>query len=361
MKIQRLTFLALTLALLVGCGTSTGSESQSSVAERDAGDDFVFLTSMGVDTKKIPVMSGRVEQTDGDDLVALTDSQVKKLLNDVYHFDMMDSEEGLEGGFYIAGARSLPGGHTLVLFHIEYGDGSAREMAVYDTDGEMTDFLDTGAWQGFRPDESNNDYTHGKMEAELVFCVFDEDQPSFTLKRDLEQKDFTLSDDNEWQFGDSHWVLLKDYRYDVGDNGRLVLVDTKVEKKGTIDEQVLLLDDIGDLNYMPASDSKRMAKLAAMLQQPEIRREWSSPESMAHYRLQGVMQAAFEQNGQAVLAWIANNRSNTQVIDLLKSVFSSGWVKKDRMIQELGRMPVGSARKWLEEVTAQWGPEDAVG
>ena len=350
----------LAAVLLASCGSSSHTERQANGQTSKSKAHCPKLEQLGIDVSKIPTLDGKVEYRNSDNMVSLNPAQVRSLLNDVYHLDLSKDENDMEGGFYIAGLRPLAGDHTLVLFHIEYGDGAGRELAIYDQNGKMTDFLDTGAWDTFHPDE-NSDYIQGKAYHELMCCEFNDDRHGFTLKRDYALCDYCITDDGTTTFGTIHWALLKNYRYTINGDGHFVHDGTDIEKKGPVDPRILLLDEISDLNYIPASDPARLEKMATLLQRDEVQQELAHPEGLAAYVLLGVMQSAFEQNAPMVLGWMAANRHQTAVIELLRKVFASGWLRKERMIQELEKLPDGEARTWLDQLTAQWGPDGAVG
>ncbi|MBQ7691882.1 MAG: hypothetical protein IJT30_11930 [Muribaculaceae bacterium] len=356
---KQITILLFVAMLLAGCGTATCSASQAGEGSTNS---YTFLTQLGVDVHKIPTLGSKVEFAYGDELVALTNDQTRALLNDIYHFDTPNNDDGdMEGMFYIAGAHPVAGDRMLLLFHIEYGDGSGREMAIYDHNGRLTDFLDTGSWNSCQPNESNDDFTRGTAYHELASCEFNAQKPEFTLRRDFALSDFFITDDGTIAFDNIHWELLKDYSYTITDDGKFRQQNVHIEQKGPVNALALMLDAISDLNYLPASDPSRLDQLAALMQRADVRSDLANPDGMATYRLQGVMQGTFEQNGTAVLHWLAGHRSSTQVIELLKSVFASGWIPKYRMTQELQKLPAGEERTWLERLTAQWGPDGAVG
>ena len=143
--LKHLTILSLLAALLAGCGSSTGSGDKPATSEQASAikADLTFLSKMGVEVANIHTLSGKEECNDNSTNIPLTDEQVRALFQPVYHFDLLPPDEGIEGGYSIVGAQALPNQHTLLLFHIEYGDGATHPMAIYDHNGTMTDYVPT--------------------------------------------------------------------------------------------------------------------------------------------------------------------------------------------------------------------------
>ena len=49
------------------------------------------------------------------------------------------------------------------------------------------------------------------------------------------------------------------------------------------------------------------------------------------------------------------------LLTVFERLFSNSWVRKEELIDEMQRMTDPSARSYMERITAQWGPADAVG
>ena len=137
---------AVALLVSVSCNAnkSTAPESSGASKVEAVKSDFSFLKKLGIDPADSLLIADEIDAERGQmALLALDDNQRRALLKGIADDDEIDF-----GVFSIAGIRALPGGFTLVAYHIELGDGSGGMVAVYDRDGKVTDMALTGAWNG---------------------------------------------------------------------------------------------------------------------------------------------------------------------------------------------------------------------
>ena len=82
-------------------------------------------------------LDGKVTFDDDNEVITdFTKAQEDALLKVVAEPFRMDDGE-IEGGFAIIGIRALPNGHTLILYSVEFGDGSIKIIAIYDRNGNL--------------------------------------------------------------------------------------------------------------------------------------------------------------------------------------------------------------------------------
>ena len=356
---KHLSIFTLLAIMLAACGTSTASENSSSAAARNG--DFAFLKKLGFNLNEIPRFDSEVViDYEKNPFVAMTNAQQEALLDVVG--EPFRAGEDIEGVFSIIGIRALPNDHTLILYNVEFGDGASKVFAIYDRDGKTIDYIDSGYWGEMHPIETNENYTEGVSYGDDTKCIFD--SPStMVLKRKFNKVQWA-NKNGDINIIKEFWCIDKNYNYTITDKGILKLNNIEVKKQGPVEEHQALMEEISDLTYLSyRSDEPIFDRLNALAMRPEIKRYLANSDDDISYRLQGVVQGLYSSKPQQLLQWMSQHRdlSKNAVTGLLEQCFSSGWIAKETLIELIEQMPNGDAKQYIEELTAQWGPADAVG
>ena len=333
--------------------------------------DFAFLKKLGIDPTDSLLMDERLETApDKIVMLGLEENQRKALLKGVFEGLEANAENELDyGAFYIIGVRALPGDYTLVTYHIEFGDGSSGMVGVYDKNGKLTDCVQVGPWQFRMPEMMNEDCTEGEMRDECNVLTF-VSQNKFVVNRTLSRYEFKTTTSDRDEFGVTDFKktkdlssIVKEYAYTIDKNGRIKTDKPKMkEQKGNTPES-LLIDEIEDLTMRPKYDENVYDLLNELAMRPLVQQTAGGVDDEFGYRLQGSVARLFELNPQDLLKWIAKHRDlkKNQVVTLFESLFSDGVINKYTLYQQIQKMPAGADKDYLEKLTGQWGPADAVG
>lgn len=363
------TMVAMAMMLSVSCqaNKTTAPEGSGAAKVETIKSDFTFLKKLGIDPTDSLLMGTRLETAD-DKIVmlGLEANQREALLSNVFEGEEAEYDFG---GFYIVGVRALPNDYTLVVYHIEFGDGSDGLVGIYDRNGKMTDCFQTGPWDFKMPDTMNEDYTAGVMNEEhnVLEMV---SKYSFKVTSTNSKYDFVAGSADRDEFGMSNFKKVKDlmsitkeYNFSVDKNGRIKMETPKVLDKKGVTAKDMLLDDINGLFKAPKYDATILDQVNVLAAKPEVQASMGSEDDEFGYRLQAVVNRVFAMNPQGLLKWLASHRDLTknQVVTIFESLFSEGAIEKYRLYQQIQNMPAGADKDYLEKLTGQWGPANAVG
>ena len=361
------TMMAAAMLLSISCkANKQASPDASGVAKVETvKSDFNFLKKLGIDPTDSLLMEERLETApDKMVMLGLEENQRKALLGDVF-----EGEEADYGGFYIVGVRALPNDYTLVVYHIEFGDGSDGLVGIYDRNGKLSDCCQTGPWDFKMPETMNDDYTAGVMREEHnVLDMLSKN--SFKVTNSVSTYDFVAGSADRDELGMNNFKKVKDlmsiakeFNYSIDKNGRIKMEAPKMLDKKGVTANDLLLDEIDGLFKAPKYDASILDKVNAIAAKPEVKASMGSEDDEFGYRLQSIVNRVFAMNPQGLLKWIASHRDLTknQVVTIFESLFSEGAVDKYRLYQQIQKMPAGADKDYLEKLTGQWGPADAVG
>ena len=355
MAMKHLAPLALMLVMMAACGSATAGDSTSSASNKT----FAFLRELGLNVDQITQFNN-----DGpisfDSIVELNKEQEEVLLKKVGNpFRMEDGE--IEGSFSLLGIRALPAGYTLILYSVEFGDGSSRIFAIYDSEGNTTDYLDTGYWTDQHGIEASDDYTTGESYGDNTQCVFDS-PTTMKLERKFNRYSWKSNKENyEQEMVKEFWRIEKEYLYRITDKGTFELADIKTRQSGPVEPEMALLEEISDMSYYTGISA--LDHLNELALRPDVKQAAAAPEGQASYRLQGIVEEWYRTKPEQLLEWMSQHRdlSKNAVTGILEQCFSTGWISKESLIKIIDNMPDGETKKYIEDLTAQWGPADAVG
>ena len=366
------TMLAMAMLLSVSCqaNKTTAPEGSGAAKVETIKSDFTFLKKLGIDPTDSLLIDTRLE-TSNDKIVmlGLEENQRKALLNGVFE-GLEDADNEFDyGAFNIIGVRALPGDYTFVAYHIEFGDGSSGMVCVYDKNGKLTDCVQLGPWDFRMPEVMNEDCTEGEMRDECNALAF-VSQNKFVVNRTLSRYEFKTTTSDRDEFGVTDFKktkdlssIVKEYAYTIDKNGRIKMDKPKMkEQKGNTPES-LLIDEIEDLTMSPKYEENVYDLLNELAMRPLVQQTAGGVDDEFSYRLQGTVARLFELNPQDLLKWIAKHRDlkKNQVVTLFESLFSDGVINKYTLYQQIQKMPAGADKDYLEKLTGQWGPSDAVG
>ena len=366
MKMKNLILVsAIALMPLVACnanGTNSNAAEQSTpAAAATQKPDLGFLKKLGVDVSRVQTMGDKYDSDQEWEPTALTDEQVLTLLPMVA--SMNDVE--VEGGYYVEAARAMPGGHTMLLFAVEYGDSGTELMSIYDKDGNLTDLMQLGNIREFMTIECNDEMTQGK--AQVTNTVLEFTSPNeFTIDKTIKVADWKRKPGEEAlpsDFTRVHWLVQTLNSYDIDDQGRITLVEEKeVKRQGEMDPDYQRWNAIGNLGHLPASDPNRIERLSEMAEGLYKQLERGEYDEDPSYHIQMVLAEYFDSNPQTLLQWIYNNRGKkTLLVEHFEQIFANGWRNKYTLVKAIEQMRDPDAQRYLNDLTAQWGPSDAVG
>lgn len=366
MKMKNLLLLAaLALMPLVACnasGTSSNAGDQAAPAAAPAKPDLGFVKKLGVDASKLGTVGDNFDFSAIQEYVPLEDEQVFKLLPMVQNLN----EGEVEGGYYLEGARALPGGYTMLLYGVEYGDSGTDLMGIYDKNGNLTDFMQLGNCDEFMTIECNDEMTQGKAQVVKTFMKFSSPN-EFSIDKTIKVADWKRPPSEEESlpsnFTKVHWLVQTLNNYDIDGQGRITLVDEKeVKRQGDIDPDFKRWNAIGNLGHLPASDPNRIECLSKMANDLYEQLGRGGYDEDPSYHIQQVVAEYFDSNPQTLLQWIYNNRNKKNlIVEHFEQIFANGWRNKYTLVKAIEQMRNKDAQKYLEELTAQWGPRDAVG
>ena len=356
---KQLATITLMLTLLAACGSATVGSSSSTGENSDNDKQFAFLRELGLDVDHITQFdqNGAISF---DSIVELNKKQEDVLLKTVGDPYRMDDGE-IEGGFSLLGIRALPAGHTLILYSVEFGDGSSKVFAIYDSEGNTTDYLDSGYWKDEHPIETNDDYTTGESYGDETQCVFDSPS-SLKLERTFNRYSWKRDKETyEHEMVNEFWKIEKEYSYQITDKGTFVFSGIKSKSTGPVEKEMAMLDEISDLDYY--TDDSVFDRLNNLALRNDVKQAANNPEGQASYRLQGIVEHLYQTKPQQLLQWMSLHRdlSKNAVTGILEQCFSTGWISKEALIEILKKMPDGEVKNYIENLTAQWGHADAVG
>lgn len=355
----------MSVIMLTACNanaTSEKSAEQAAPAAALAKADLGFVKKMGVDVSKLGTVSDNCDFNAIQEYVPLEDAQVFKLLPMVQNLN----EGEVEGGYYLEGMRALPGGYTMLLYGVEYGDSGTNLMGIYDKDGNLTDFMQLGNCNEFMTIECNDEMTQGK--AQVVNTIMKFSSPNeFSIDKTIKVADWKRPNGDDEalpsNFTKVYWLVQTLNKYDIDGQGRIKLVEEKeVKRQGNMDPDYQRWNAIGKLGHLPASDPNRIDRLNKMandLCEQLGRGEYDEDPS---YHIQQVVAEYFDSNPQTLLQWIYNNRNKKNlIVEHFEQIFANGWRNKYTLVKAIEQMGNKDAQKYLENLTAQWGPSDAVG
>lgn len=362
---KRLSFALLAYFALIGYQISAA----------DTGHRYDFLSKLGIEvTPKLLVGDHFAGVDDDCKWIPLGEEARRALLRDAvstdYEYDDGELHEiiGLEIGIAVVGVRPLPHDLTLVLFAFEHGDGGTSAIGIYDHTGKRLSYLDNGPSGGTYTYDIDEAHTHIRVGYTTVLDF--EGDSKFSLTFTLSKsRTFTSPDGtiNEWGVANyvetataTDWTMTKTYRYAISDNGVITLKRIPKPKcEGDVDEFYITRDELNELHFYPAGDTRQLQRLDKMarLIPPATDREYDD----IYYQVRYITRDIYMSNPTAFYNYILSHRTSHKLIDMLFELAGDAVISKEKILDDISRLPNAADREYLINMTSQWGRKDAVG
>lgn len=364
MKIRHLFLLAALMMMpLVACnanGVSTdAAEKSTPAAAAPQKPDLSFLKAMGLDVSNLPIINDVWESS--IDCIDLNKDQVLKLLP-MAQFLNGGEVQIYDGRYSIYAAKALPDGYTLLLYGWQTGDDASLEMmAIYDKDGNITDFMQLGNMGEISDNEQNDDYTQGRAQFTDVDMKFT--APAvFTLDKTVKEADwkFDRNDDNaSREVTKVHWLVQTLETYSIDNKGHMTLDERKeVWHQGTIDKKYKSWVAIHDLSRLPISDATRIDQLndlAGKMKQSLGDQKYADDTG---YIVTEAVAEFFGSNADALFQWIYKNRDySNMIVNHLRKSIAYSYLSKSDLDKAIEQMKDKAAQQYFRQLTADWEPE----
>lgn len=358
-KKHLLVLIAFAIVPLMACTSTSDANKQAAIAHEQAEPiHLAFLDELGVKSSMIKVIDDGICSDDNVETVTLEEGQASALLPHVKR--MIDAEGNLEGNFWVEAARALSGGYVMLLMGQEYGDDANEMIAVYNPEGQLTDWMNLGNWNEFSTVQCDDEMTHGQARVTRTSLDF-ESSSEFVITKEVKLVDWTRPASQQelpTNFTKQYWKRSNTMRYAVDGEGHISLVDSKAQVDGIVPQDDIITDELVSIAYLPVSDKSRIDRL----NEKAIELLRTYPDSDWFYLLKAVLSNIYMSQPQELLQWIYDHRKDSQqIVSIFDQLFSDGWYEKSVLVDDIRHMTDAAAKQYLEELTAQWGPLDAVG
>lgn len=353
---------AIAMMPLLPCnayGASTDATEKSAPAAPQK-PDLSFLTTMGLDVSNLAIINDVCESS--FDFIDLNKEQVLKLLP-MAQFLYGGEIEIYDGRYYIYAAKALPDGYTLLLYGWETGDdASLQMMAIYDKDGNITDFMQLGNMGEFSDIEQNDAYTQGRAQMTNVDMKFT--APAvFALDKTVKEADWERNPNNEDGRREAtrvYWLVQTLETYSVDGKGHIVFDGRKdIKRQGTLDKEYELWTTIYDLSRLPMSDATRIDKLNDLAGKMKQMLGDQQYDDGTAYIVISAINEFFATNPDALFQWIYKNRdSNDLIVRHLQESIVNSYLDKALLDKAIGQMTDKAAQKYIKDLTASWEPNN---
>ena len=302
------------------------------LARADAG----FLLKLGIDTSQVTRVAtdgGRFAIDEHTTFVALDEHQVIALLDEAVHWQEAIEADEAEGGRSIVAVYSVTPQHTIVVFSQEFGDGADNELAVYDRQGRLTDYLDMGYWRDMAMFNIDDD-PESEADVRWNTVLIAEGEGTFCIER----TDRCCT----WTGGNSLnpnvvGQCVTGYHYRLDTDGHLHLAEITKRDTGNVFEQYYRLEEITQMNWLPWSDTTRLDHLnqlaGSTAVQQELSREQHDPDyaSDAVYHVRRLVWQFFDERPQEFFQWmyVNHDQDDDHLTALLLSDLASGLASLD--------------------------------
>ena len=347
-RILIMALVVLLPAMMQACkGDKNGkgkasAEAQSAQPEQLA--NVAFLKSLDLDLSRVAI--GATFDTkfllteEGEKKrVQLNEHQIDALLDDA----PVDFDDECAVPF-IVGAKAF-GKHVMLVFRIETGDGAELIFSTYNQAGKMVDFVATASWEStFLWDGE----VVGGQPVSYDSCYATFSNQTFTFHRKV----------GRHAGGVVQWEQQRTYAYQVGANGKITLskVDVKAVKgapSGQYNDPLPEMLQIRDLSYYPYSDTNVLAAFN------EIAKTHFNNANLKETLLCEMFRL-YNSHKDQVLLYI-DNHPDSAMTGVLHECVKQSWLPKEELYDDIDDLKNSAQKARLMQLTAQWGPDGAVG
>ena len=260
------------------------------------------------------------------------------------------------GSINLLAVRDIDGEHTLCFYAIHHGAGCDAAMATYDAGGKPCDAMLLNRCHDLWP--VNPETFEGNLARELTAQVEFNGQRHFNLVYEFQEMVFDPSTD---QRSAPQWVVKWHQDYDIDKDCHFVLKEQKEDmrtgNKSAIDEVVYMNMRLTTFATQSVNDPRVIDKYNKAI--PEWEQFYKNVD-LSYIDMS--LNSLFDMNRVRLLQWMASHRGReNSLLTVFERLFSNSWVRKEELIDEMQRMTDPSARSYMERISAQWGPADAVG
>ena len=321
--------------------------------------DAGFLLQLGIDTSlvtHVPLDGGRFAIDEYTPFVALDGRQVIALLDDAVHWQEAIEADEAEGGRSIAAVYPVTRQHTIVVFSQEFGDGARNELAVYDWQGRLTDYLDMGYWRDMTM-LSIDDDPESEADVRWNTALVAEGGGNFVIER----TDHCCT----WTDGNSlnpHVVgqRITRFHYQVDTAGHLHLSEITTHDTGHVFAQHYRLEEINQMNWLPLSDTTRLSRLNQLAandaMQNEMNKELSDPDYASDdvYRIRLLIWQFFDEKPQEFFQWMYVHRDHddNHLTPLLLGNLASGFTSLDMAERHARHIADPNVKHYIQQLLA---------
>ncbi len=336
----------LALVLCVGCA-SCGRRAGAHVV-----DHAPFLRQLGLDDVDKVAFADKMELDGNSMRIALSDAAFKALLGPVARTSAVGSDE-TPAGCYIVGAKSLDGGYVLINFSLDTGAGSLGFMAVYDSSGKMTDYMNVGSWHYEQPSYRTPQGGYALVERDNIVCRFNGGN-AFTLVKENSEYEATAGNVGSEKYHKvaDVWTQVREFNYDIDARGHFVPKSVVVKKRVGMTAEQELAYAVDDLGCLPMSDARKwdkMSHMAARLRQREPGK-WARD-------LQPIVRDAYDRNPAELLNWLYTHRATAaSLATVLSTIYTDGLKEKSTLLDHIDALPSAAARTYLGNLVDPWTP-----
>ncbi len=356
-------FTVLLVAMAIGLGACPMAVDKTATVKSE----FAFLKKLGISPARGIVLLDSLDREcniDFNDVLLLDrDEQALPLLGKV--IDVAGDPNQVDVMNYLVGVKALPGNYTLAAFERVYAESMAAYVGIYDAQGELIDFMNCGTWFQDVPlwEEGDSFNAVYRKKALLKFGAPGE----FYIERCMgEYTGSAVEPDFRFAVNGCRWEIKKTFRYMVDAAGHIVLMRVVCNKSNDVTADASLRDKIDEIARLPLSAGKecldRINRLATYSEQVRLG-SGNADACNGLYDLAWLLSERYTFDPQLVLAWVASHRDvgKYKLTRVFKFIYEEGILPKDGLVKDTERMRDPEARRYIEQLTAQWGPRYAVG
>jgi hypothetical protein len=164
------------------------------------------------------------------------------------------------------------------------------------------------------------------------------------------------------------WKIVNELHYRVDAQGHIMLERTVCNKSQNVPATSAFTDKVDEAIYLPRSSGQesldrlnRLATSSGMVRFESLDNATDAFNGI--YDLALALSDRYQYDPQLVLSWMASHRGpgGSRLTRVFEFVFAYSMLPKEVLVKDIESMQDPEARRYIERLTAQWGPRDAVG